>query len=412
MFTERIFDVMDEDGKGSIDFREFVIGCYNYCTLDQDSMVTFAFDLYDADSSGSIDTHEIELMLTEVYSNNFQSNRNAVALQCQVHEWNPTSEISFQAFKRFVKTHNLLLFPAFMLQRALRKKLLSNGFWEHCTRCRKELLKTNFTMGSLDGVQHAEDETRQRLSLLEMEERKGNAIRGRGFWVGIIGGRTLCERMKIWRQIRQAKKALATAETEKYMLTQIQTTQGTISDRVRSQERCKDKQTALSSQHPKRKLRDSSCLNNQNGFQHGNILSMGPVIVSDDHMHSDGAASENGGPVQRQSMIASLANAFGIGGTKTGRTSAVVDVEDVDELLSDEVGCTSSLIPIYKILIEKHNMFCISTNDELLIECFCCSCSLLSPVLHTRMSTGWRREGQYQRRPQEASSSHCVNESE
>ncbi len=58
-FVERVFDVMDEDGKGGIDFREFVISCYNYCTLDQESMVTFAFDLYDADSSGSIDIHEV-----------------------------------------------------------------------------------------------------------------------------------------------------------------------------------------------------------------------------------------------------------------------------------------------------------------------------------------------------------------
>ncbi len=338
MFVARVFDVMDEDGKGSIDFREFVIGCYNYCTLDQDSMVTFAFDLYDADSSGSIDTHEVELMLTEVYSDNFQSNRNAVALLRKVHEWHPTCQISFQVFKHFVKTHNLLLFPAFMIQRILRKKLLSNAFWEHCTRRRKELLKATSTRGSLDKVQHAEDEARQRLSLLEMEERKGNTTGGRGFWGQILSGRTLCERVKKWRQIRIAEKALATAEAEKYMITQIQTTQGPCCDRVRAQERCKDKQVALPSQYQtqKRKPQDSSYLNNQNGFQHGSIL-FRSSITSEDHTGSN-AASENGEEIQRRSMVTSLANAFGIGRTKTGRASAVVDV---DELLSDEVVYTS-----------------------------------------------------------------------
>jgi hypothetical protein len=32
-FTEKIFSIFDEDGSGEIDFREFVLSLWNYCTL-------------------------------------------------------------------------------------------------------------------------------------------------------------------------------------------------------------------------------------------------------------------------------------------------------------------------------------------------------------------------------------------
>lgn len=32
-FTERVFSIFDEDGSGSVDFREFVLALWNYCTL-------------------------------------------------------------------------------------------------------------------------------------------------------------------------------------------------------------------------------------------------------------------------------------------------------------------------------------------------------------------------------------------
>jgi serine/threonine-protein phosphatase 2B regulatory subunit len=66
-FTKRVFSIFDDDGSGTIDFREFVMAMWNYCTLGKATLVLFAFDLYDRDNSGEIDKAEIRMMLKDVY---------------------------------------------------------------------------------------------------------------------------------------------------------------------------------------------------------------------------------------------------------------------------------------------------------------------------------------------------------
>ncbi len=293
-------------------------------------------------------------MLTEVYSNNFQSNRNAIALLRKIREWKKLPkdidlatlhkrrdcQISFHDFRHFVKTHNLLLFPAFMLQRALRKKLLSHSFWERCTKQRKELLKANCTMDNLDEINQAENEAKERLSILSIEKkRKGN---GR-FWGQILSGGTLCERLKNWKATTIAKKALTTAQIQKYVMCQIKTTQGPICERVKAREHFKDEQVSPPQKQEQRMRKNkhrknNSCkeeLNNQGGFRHGSVL-WRSSLMSDNHL-GDCAESGNGEEIQRGSMISSLSNLLGIGKTKTGRISAIVDL-DYPSSPADEVS--------------------------------------------------------------------------
>jgi Ca2+-binding EF-hand superfamily protein len=39
-FTKRVFGIFDEDGSGQIDFREFVVSLWNYCTLEHSTLGT------------------------------------------------------------------------------------------------------------------------------------------------------------------------------------------------------------------------------------------------------------------------------------------------------------------------------------------------------------------------------------
>lgn len=69
--------MFDEDNSGEIDFREFVVALWNYCTLGKATLVIFAFDLYDTDGSGIIDAQELDNMLKEVYGRLWRANAYA-----------------------------------------------------------------------------------------------------------------------------------------------------------------------------------------------------------------------------------------------------------------------------------------------------------------------------------------------
>jgi Ca2+-binding EF-hand superfamily protein len=66
-FTERVFAVFDEDNSGKIDFNEFVLSLWNYCTLSRVTLGMFAFDLYDRDSSGVLEPDDINKMCRDIY---------------------------------------------------------------------------------------------------------------------------------------------------------------------------------------------------------------------------------------------------------------------------------------------------------------------------------------------------------
>lgn len=44
-FTQRLFTIFDDDHSGCIDFQEFVLSCWNYCSLSRTSLLMFSFDL-------------------------------------------------------------------------------------------------------------------------------------------------------------------------------------------------------------------------------------------------------------------------------------------------------------------------------------------------------------------------------
>jgi len=69
-FAESAFlrmDVNKDIGNNcALDFPEFFVGMWNYCTMKHDFLVKFAFDLFDTDGSGEIDREEIHRMIAMV----------------------------------------------------------------------------------------------------------------------------------------------------------------------------------------------------------------------------------------------------------------------------------------------------------------------------------------------------------
>jgi len=140
-FARRIFSIFDEDGNNNIDFREFVITMWNYCTLAKNALIMFAFDLYDFDSSGKIDIREIKLMLEEIYGSSFENNRHAMKVMEKIKLLNEgrtcsDSDITLDQFRQFVATHQSLLWPAFVMQEHLRRMVCGRRFWNKRSKYR------------------------------------------------------------------------------------------------------------------------------------------------------------------------------------------------------------------------------------------------------------------------------------
>ena len=143
-FTKRVFTIMDQDGSGEIDFKEFCIATWNYCTLSKAALILFAFDLYDNDSSGAIDVDEIELMLKEVYGKSAKTSSQAKHLLAALEKdyGNKSASnctIDKTQFSDFVRRNPGLLYPAFQLQQKLQQSICGVGFWEDLAQTRIKL---------------------------------------------------------------------------------------------------------------------------------------------------------------------------------------------------------------------------------------------------------------------------------
>lgn len=162
-----MFSIFDEDGDGTIDFREFVLSLWNFCSVINASLRLFAFDLYDTDASGRIDSHEIETMLREgwckemnvfqissllpnhflfvfaVYGQSYNSSQHASRLMEKItaicKQASEDRTIDSVTFSQFACDHPALLFPAFELQRKIQRKIMGVDFWEKHLEKRLEL---------------------------------------------------------------------------------------------------------------------------------------------------------------------------------------------------------------------------------------------------------------------------------
>jgi len=144
-FTERIFSIFDDDKSGQVDFHEFVLSVWNYCTLTKATLDMFAFDLYDQDSSGELSVKEIREMASDIYGKaglktNFHA-RNFIKELSDIEMRSGGASLRFEEFRLFTKNHPAMLFPAFRMQLALQQKILGVRFWNFNANRRLKLAK-------------------------------------------------------------------------------------------------------------------------------------------------------------------------------------------------------------------------------------------------------------------------------
>ncbi|CAE7457764.1 unnamed protein product [Symbiodinium microadriaticum] len=142
-FAKKAFRAFDLDKSKTIDFHEFVLAVWDYCTLSRDNLALFAFSLYDADDSGMIDKKEMEKMLKDLYGNQYKDSPHAMALYNRLAEMQQ-KYIDEPFFVDFARTHPAMLYPATVLQIKLRERVLSEKFWADQLRKRNQRFKGKY----------------------------------------------------------------------------------------------------------------------------------------------------------------------------------------------------------------------------------------------------------------------------
>lgn len=130
-FAHKVFSCMDFDGSGFLNFFEFAVATWNYCSLSKDALHQFAFDLYDRDGSGDISKAEMFDLCKEVFGTAWETSKSTKHLAKNIFSYSSDSEcISFEDFREVARNHQTLLFPAFKLQSLLRKRVIGETYWE------------------------------------------------------------------------------------------------------------------------------------------------------------------------------------------------------------------------------------------------------------------------------------------
>eukprot|EP00956_Cyclotella_meneghiniana_P032057 scaffold86357_cov74-Cyclotella_meneghiniana.AAC.3 len=134
-WTERCFRYFDTTGGGDVDFLEFMVSVWNVCTFKIDILSNFTFDMYDLDADGELSIPEIENLIEELYGE--KGGRQCLSQITQYAE-ERGGALSLNAFIAFTGTHQMLLFPMFLIQQKLQRRVFGRRFWQSIDRKSKE----------------------------------------------------------------------------------------------------------------------------------------------------------------------------------------------------------------------------------------------------------------------------------
>lgn len=177
-FSERVFGYLDLDDSGELNFNEFVVGIWNFCTFDSKLMVKFAFDLFDVDKSGDLSAAECDALVRMLYGERKNTDVDVASLIADM-DTDGDGSVTMEELHNLCVSFKPLMKPAFDMQEQLRKKLIGVKFWKKKMKARvkefelqsvEEILLRQRKMGLEEKKKQFEEElARLREERLKME---------------------------------------------------------------------------------------------------------------------------------------------------------------------------------------------------------------------------------------------------
>eukprot|EP01029_Cantina_marsupialis_P024839 TRINITY_DN647362_c0_g1_i1.p1 TRINITY_DN647362_c0_g1~~TRINITY_DN647362_c0_g1_i1.p1 ORF type:complete len:712 (-),score=232.99 TRINITY_DN647362_c0_g1_i1:301-2436(-) len=152
-YFDRVLGIIDLDAGGTLDFEEFCIGVWNYCTFNNTQLNKFCFDLFDVDKRGWISMSELDSLLRMMYNTTHATGEQKKILQMLASQRGgggkvapavidlnaepdddsddeePEEKFTLDEFVKINKKFKKLMKPAFHLQNILQSRTLG-GLWK------------------------------------------------------------------------------------------------------------------------------------------------------------------------------------------------------------------------------------------------------------------------------------------
>ena len=127
LFGDSIFELIDIDDNGTLDFSEFLQTLGTYCMFGREDIRKFCYYIFDKDKNGYIEQDELTALIDLLHENAQQGNMRTAM---EKFDTNGDGKIDFGEFTVMDKQFPMLLFPAYRLQTRMMQNTLGEAWWK------------------------------------------------------------------------------------------------------------------------------------------------------------------------------------------------------------------------------------------------------------------------------------------
>lgn len=126
VFGNEIFELLDTDYSGGLDFTEFVNAVCVFGFFGKLQMYQFCFYIFDKDKNGFISQNELKSLITLLYTKGIITNLKAGLFK---YDTDKDGVINFKEFTEMARIFPQMLHPAFQIQHKLQQRTLGVQFF-------------------------------------------------------------------------------------------------------------------------------------------------------------------------------------------------------------------------------------------------------------------------------------------